>query len=131
MKKPFFILPLILLLCIPVAAGAWTQELANDYPQANAIYLWMDPAKPQVDSGVSTFGGGHTDWILASNQPMQQFIEGPAKPGGTAGLYLNFTSSQSQPFSFQWAEVQWNDKIYSLLGSGSLEGDSSGWGATN
>ena len=131
MKKLTLTVILISLLGLPVAAGAWTQQFRNDYPETNAIYLWMDPATPQVDFAATTFGGGHADWILASNQPLQQFMEGPAKPKGTAGIYVNVPDSTSQPFSFQWAEALWSGDDYTILGRGSVSWNGSGWAVGN
>ncbi len=123
MKKTSMLLALMLLMCLPRVAGAWMQEFRNDYAEANAIYLWMDPSS--VEFGTTTFGGGHADWILAVDQPTQQFMYGPAQPAGTAGIFVNFTGSDS--FSFQWAEVQWIGESYNLLGSGTVDWSGSGW----
>jgi hypothetical protein len=103
---------------LPSAAGAstWTQEFQTDYAGTNAVYLSMNPAAPLVEFEAATFGGGHAGWQLVSNQPLQQFMEGPAEPAGTGGIFSSF--SGSQPFSFQWAEVQWQGSTYTLLGSG-------------
>jgi hypothetical protein len=88
----------------------------------------MDTAaspSPQVVFGGTTFNGGHSGWTLESNQPMQQFMSGPATPIHTGGILVNFSSTQ--PFSFQWAEVQWNGASYTLLGSGTVLYSGSGW----
>jgi hypothetical protein len=126
MKKISILLALLLLMCLPRLAGAWTQEFRNDYAEANAIYLWMDSATGAFET--TTFGGGHFDWILAVDQPSQQFMYGPPKPTGTAGIYVNFTDPNTTSLSFQWAEVQWSGGSYTLLGSGTIDWSGSGWG---
>jgi hypothetical protein len=125
MKKITLLLALMLLMCLPNVAGAWTQEFRNDYAATNAIYLWMDSSS--VTFGTTELMGGHSDWTLVLDQLTKQVMTGPAKPANTAGIFVNFTGDRSAPLSFQWAEVQWSGDIYTLLGSGTVGWSGSGW----
>ena len=106
------------------SASTLQQTFTNDYA-SNAIYLFADnPVNLSFTS--ATFSGGASGWSLTVNTGDELAMSGTVLTPGS-GLFNVTFNYTSLPFSFQWAEVLTGTTTNTVLGSGTLNWNGSGW----